>query len=225
MLNNRVYTVSDGSVGIASGRFVTSNITLGSPVATGTRAWVQNTYASQYNHAIRCWESFGDASKKRKMRGGRLLLYRWLILAVVIVSFVLGSLSNGVKAYITFPIVSTVIYIGLTIWNWHVFRTNENLLHSHMFHVPSSAISGWSNKFFRIPIQVENTDHQILSISNNAGTTIAQLIQQSQGQTSIEIMAYTDSYLSKIVFPKETLLHFIIFIIVFIVAIARVVAE
>ncbi|CAF3331620.1 unnamed protein product [Rotaria socialis] len=121
MSNNRVYTVGGGSLDIVGDRDVSADFMLGTPQATGTLAWVQNTYASQYNHAVRCWEAFDGASKKRRMHGGHLLLYRWLIFAVVIVSFVLGGLSNQVQAYIAFPIVATVIYMNLTIWNWHVF--------------------------------------------------------------------------------------------------------
>ncbi|CAF1285520.1 unnamed protein product [Rotaria magnacalcarata] len=225
MSNNRVYTVSGGSLNIVGGRDVSSDFMLGTPQATGTLAWVQNTYASQYNHAVRCWEAFDGASKKRRMRGGHLLLYRWLILAVVIVSFVLGGLSNQVKAYIAFPIVATVIYMSLTIWNWHVFRINGSLRHPHMIQVPARIIPGWSNEFFRIPIYTQITDRQILGITHEVGTVIAQLIQQSHGETSLHIMVYTDSYLRKLKFPKETVLHFLIFIIVFVVAIATVVSE
>ncbi|CAF3499189.1 unnamed protein product [Rotaria socialis] len=225
MSNNRVYTVSGGSIDIVGGRGVSADFVLGTPQATGTLAWVQNTYASQYNHAVGCWEAFDGASKKRRMRGGHLLLYRWLIFAVVIVSFVLGGLSKQVKAYIAFPIVATVIYMSLTIWNWHVFRINGSLRHPHMIQVPARILPGWSNKFFRIPIYAQITDRQILGITHEVGTIIAQLIQQSHGETSLHIMAYTDSYLRKLKFPKETVLHFLIFIIVFIVAIGSVLSE
>ncbi|CAF4062126.1 unnamed protein product, partial [Adineta steineri] len=78
MPNNRVSTISDGSMGIAMGRSVTVQAFMGTPKATGKLAWVQNTYASQYNHAVGCWESFDNTMKKRRMRGGHLLLYRLL---------------------------------------------------------------------------------------------------------------------------------------------------
>ncbi|UJR19068.1 hypothetical protein I4U23_022199 [Adineta vaga] len=225
MSNNRVSAISDGSMGIAVGRSVTVQASMGTPQATGKLAWVQNTYASQYNHAVGCWESFDNTIKKRRMRGGHLLLYRFVILAVVVVSFVLGGLSSEVKAYVAFPVVSTVIYLSLTIWNWHVFRTNGNLLHSHMIHVPDNALPGWSNRFYTIPVYTQITDHQVLAISNYAGTAIGQLIEQSRDSSSIEVMFYTNSFLKETKFPKETLLHFIIFIIVIIVAIASVVKE
>jgi hypothetical protein len=224
MSNNRVFTVSDDSTTIATSHSVTSNITLGTPEATGKLAWVQNTYASQYNHAVGCWKAFDGSGTKRQMRGGHLLLYRWFILAVVIVSFVLGGLSTDVKAYVTFPIISTVIYLTLTIWNWHVFRTNGNLLHSHMIAVPDNLLPGWTNEFFHIPIYAQITDQRLLGVSSYAVTAIAGLIEQSEGQSSIDIMVYRRIYLKKLRFPWETILHFIIFIIIFIVALSRVIA-
>ncbi|CAF4950655.1 unnamed protein product, partial [Rotaria sp. Silwood1] len=178
MSNNRVAVVSDGRLAVGTGRSVTTNISLGTPEATGKLAWVQNTYASQYNHAVSCWKAFETSGIKRQMRGGHLLLYRWLVLAVVIVAFVLGGLSKNVKPYITFPIVSAVIYLGLTIWNWHVFRTNGNLLHSHMVQVPDSALPGFINEFYTIPIYAQVTDQRLLAISNYTNTVIAQLIEQ-----------------------------------------------
>jgi hypothetical protein len=159
------------------------------------------------------------------MRGGHFLLYRLFVVAVVIVSFVPGGLSWQVKAYVTFPVVCTVLYLSLTIWNWHVFRTNGNLLHSHMIQVPKNVLPGYCNEFYTIPIYTEITDHQVLAISTYAGTAIGQLIEHNRDASSIEVMAYTDTYLRLIRFPKETLIHFIIFIIVFIVAIATVVRE
>jgi hypothetical protein len=225
MSNNRVSMISDGSMGIAVGRSVTAQASLGTPQATGNLAWVQNTYASRYNHAVGCWESFDNTTGKRRMRGGHFLLYRLFVFAVVVVSFVLGGLSWEVKAYVTFPVVCTVIYLSLTIWNWHVFRTNGDLIHSHMIYVPDNALPGWTNRFYTIPVYTQITDHQVLAISNYAGTAIGQLIEHSRGSSSIEVMFYENSYLKKTEFPKETLLHFLIFINVFIVAIATVVRE
>lgn len=223
MPDTRVFVVGNDSEVIAAGRSVTADVALGTPEATGKLAWIQNTYASQYNHAGGCWESFDDTSSKRKMRGGHLLLYRWLMLAVVIASFVLGGLSRNVKAYVTFPVVSTVIYLAITIWNWHVFRTNGNLLHSHMIEVPGNVIPGLLNEFYRIPIYAQITDQRLLAVSNHARTVIAHLIEQNHGQASIEVMVYKRSYLREIRFPWESILHFIIFIVVIIVAISIVV--
>ncbi|CAF1113591.1 unnamed protein product [Rotaria sp. Silwood1] len=186
MSNNRVAVVSDGRLAVGTGRSVTTNISLGTPEATGKLAWVQNTYASQYNHAVSCWKAFETSGIKRQMRGGHLLLYRWLVLAVVIVAFVLGGLSKNVKPYITFPIVSAVIYLGLTIWNWHVFRTNGNLLHSHMVQVPDSALPGFINEFYTIPIYAQVTDQRLLAISNYTNTVIAQLIEQHHVEYQIQ---------------------------------------
>ncbi|CAF1246761.1 unnamed protein product [Adineta ricciae] len=225
MWNNRVSTISDGSMGIAAGRSLTARVTIGTPQATGKLAWVRSTYASQYNHAVTCFESFDNTTGKKRMRGGRLLLYRLLIFAVVVVSFVLGILSSNVKAYVAFPVVSAVVYLDLTIWNWHIFRINGNLLHSHMIKVSDNVLPGYINRFFTIPIYTHITDHQILAISNYAQTAIAQLIEQHRGSDSIKIMCYTNSYQKYMKFPIETLLYFIVFIGIFIVAITSVVKQ
>ncbi|CAF1679725.1 unnamed protein product, partial [Adineta ricciae] len=39
MWNNRVSTISDGSMGIAAGRSLTAQVTIGTPQATGKLAW------------------------------------------------------------------------------------------------------------------------------------------------------------------------------------------
>jgi hypothetical protein len=62
MANNRVHTISDGSMGIEMGRSVTTRTSVGRPTATGTLAWLQNTYASHYNHPVKCWESFDSTN-------------------------------------------------------------------------------------------------------------------------------------------------------------------
>lgn len=221
MSNNPVAIISDGSMGVAHGRVVTSNITLGTPTATGKRAWIQKTYASQYNHAVECWESFGGSNIKRRMRGGHFLLYPLLVFVVIVISFILGSLSNSIKFYATFPVVTSVIYLTITIWNWHVFRTNGDLIHSHMIRVSPSMIPGWTNEFFTIPIQAEITDRQVLGVVHEAGAVFAQLVEQHRGETSIKIMVYIDSYLNKVKFPAESIFHFIIFLVALIVGIAR----
>jgi hypothetical protein len=70
MANNRVHTISDGSMDIAMGHSVTAHTSVVRTIATGTLARVQNTYASHYNHVVKCWESFDSINTKRQMRAG-----------------------------------------------------------------------------------------------------------------------------------------------------------
>ena len=61
MANNQVYPIVDGPVAIIGGHVSTMKVSLGIPVATGRLAWVQNTYPSAYNHAVKCYESFAGS--------------------------------------------------------------------------------------------------------------------------------------------------------------------
>lgn len=91
-----------------------------------------------------------------------------------------------------------------------------------MIHVPASALPRLQNEFFTIPIHTQITDHQFLAVTNHATTAVGQLVEQSRGSTSIDLMFYTGTFLKKTKFAYETLLHFVVFTIVLIVAIASV---
>ena len=121
----------------------------------------------------------------------------------MIIAFVLVGLSSSVKAYVTFLIVTSVIYLALTIWNWQVFRTN-----AHMFEVKQHVIPNYSNEFFIIPVHTQIIDHRILAIENAVGRWIRHLIEEEHATTSIDIMVYTKNYRKKTRFSVESVIHF-----------------
>ena len=88
------------------------------------------------------------------MQSDHSLLYRWLMLITVGISLAVGyqASRNRYKNAIAYPIPMSVLYIGVTIWNWVVFQKNGNSIHSHMFSVSADVIPGFINEFFTIPI-------------------------------------------------------------------------
>lgn len=94
-----------------------------------------------------------------------------------------------------------------------------------MIQVPKNALPGFENDFFTIPIHTRITDQRLLGISSQNAQAIAQLVNQHEGETSIKVMFYTDSYLKGIRFPLEIIVHYFIFIPVFIITISKLVSQ
>jgi hypothetical protein len=206
-----------------------NTIKMGAAEDVTVLAYVRSSYPAIYNHVVQCanhlTESLNGKQEKRSMRGGRLLLYRYMVLLALLLSFGFGIASIDVKPCATVPFVLSFIHIDLAIYNINVFLSNRPLLHPLLAHrVPAESLpnKNFMNNFFRIPI---THDRNItLCGATLQPEEILTVFKMSTTQTNhITILLYTDGYLRHLKFPKECIVHLILFLIMFFLAISFVV--
>lgn len=189
-----------------------ANISFGNIRNTGVTRVAGWNYISNYNWSVRNWEYVGG-EKKRKMRGESILLNRMVLIIILGLSVricLVNSAENANKYFMFVTIFFGLVIVINTIWNWYVFLTNGNLVHpKRMFYVSDSLLDR-TNEFYEIPIHTTITDRHTLVMINRLGLSVAQLIQQNQSSTTVQIMVYGNLYLSKIGFPTESFVVFLL---------------
>ena len=196
-------------------------VSVGTPVVTGRLAWVRNTYAAHYNFAVRNYHSIDGSVTKKQMRGGRFFLFRYVILLALGIGFVCGITSPGNKGLLTVPILLAILYTGLSIFNIYIYCRNGSLIHERMFWVKDSALPGFTNEFFKIPINARIKDRRIRAIiGENLQAVVASTQEHDETIDSVKLMAYRSSYLPYTGFPHEAIVHVILFWVVVIIGAA-----
>lgn len=204
-----------------------STITMGTPVYTGRLAIVRSSYPAVYNHVVRNMNVLiaqTTEKEKRSMRGGHFFLYRYMVFFAFVLCLVFGIVSIFVKACATVPFILSTLYIFLSIYNIVIYRLNRPLIHPYLaIYLPKSQMpdSTKKNMFYTAPIHT-NVRIQGLGALVDRTSILAAVQLENTHVTEIDIMFYTNTYISDSRFPKECALYLILFIIMFILAIVFV---
>jgi hypothetical protein len=184
---------------------------------TTVRTYVSSNYAARYNFAVKNYKYVDqDESdiKMRNMRGGHFFLFN-----IIVGVFFCGSVYciyniNDSKPLVGVPIATSIIYLLITCYNWHIYRTNDNVLHDCMIEVKPYYLSGWMNRFFKIPIHARIQNQELIAASDGSTTAVlARLQQRYYNLTEITIMLYCPKYRAVYAtFPSATIVHFILFL-------------
>jgi hypothetical protein len=221
-------TATIGNNGIVA---VTRQTTMeiGQPHATGVLAFIRNTYPASYNHVVRNMNAIinqMNAKNKRSMRGGHFLLYRYVVVFAIILCFCFGIASIYVKACAAVPFVLSVLYIALSIYNIVIFVLNRPLIHPTLTRqVPQGVIpDGSMNEFYSVPVNATVSTGVFAAFIDPA--ILAAAVRRENIQlTRIKIMLYDHRYLRRSNFPKEIIVHLLVFMILFILAIVFVISN
>jgi hypothetical protein len=199
---------------------------IGQPHATGVLAFIRNTYPASYNHVVRNMNGIiyqMNEKDKRFMRGGHFLLYRYVMAFAIILCFCFGIASIYVKVCAAVPFILTVLYIALSIYNIVIFLLNRPLIHPVLTRqIPQGVISdGTMNEFYSVPVNATVLTGVFAAFIDPA--VLAAAVRRENIQlTKIDIMLYDHRYLRRSKFPKEIIVHLLVFIILFFLAIAFV---
>ena len=199
---------------------------IGQPRATGVHAFIRNTYPASYNHVMRNMNGIIgrlNVKEKRSMRGGHLFLYRYVILFAILLCLGFGIASIYVKPCATVPFILSILYIALSIYNIVIFIINRPVIHPLLARqVQRGLISGnYINEFYSVPVNATVLTGVLAAFIDPA--VIAAAIQRENIQLAeIKIMLYDDRYVRRSSFPKEIIIHLIVFLVLFILAIAFV---
>ena len=218
-----VAVVSDSNVTVARARQTT--VIVGHPRATGILAFVRNTYPAVYNHVGRnmnyLYRNAGLKESKRMMRGGHFLLYRYVILVAFLLSLGFGIASIYVKACSTVPFVISVIYIAISIANIVIFCLNRPAIDpARCREVPAHVImSGLKNDFYTVPLRTTFAEVDVIAMAANPVSFAAALKRENTEYEEVEVMLYNHTYRRDSKFPKECILHLLLFLVMFILGI------
>lgn len=226
-MNNEIYqqntldvaTVENNGVVVVGQK---TTMELGEPRERTILTFVRNTYPARYNHVVRNMNSLNylpNTKKKWSMRGGHFFLYRYIVLLAIILSFIFGIISIYVKACATVPFILTVLYIALSIVNIVIFIRNRPVIVPLVTkEVPRGQLNGMINRFYAIPVNATVLTGIVAAFFNPE--VIAAAVRTDSIQlTEIDVMLYDDQYKSRGGFPKEIVIHLLVFIILFILAI------
>ncbi|CAF1122023.1 unnamed protein product [Adineta ricciae] len=190
------------------------NVCAGNPVATGRLAWVQNTYPAKYNFAAENWESLEGVKSKTKMRGGHLLLYRFVIVVALVGVGICNIVSTG---SIAGSVLICLLYTALSGYNTFVYYRNGTVIHDRMIKVKDRYLTSYRNEFFTIPIHANIQDQQLSGMigKDSLVAMIGQQEQRRENIDSIDIMIYKKAYLEYTNFPGEAIVHLLVFWVIF----------
>ena len=225
-----VYRQSTTDVATNNNGFVATaqraTLEIGEPRDTSVLVFIRKTYPAEYNHVVRNMNDSinyqTNTKNKRSMRGGHLFLYRYVVLIAIIICFAFGIASIYVKGCAAVPFLLTILYIALSIYNIVVFICNRPLIHPLLTaQVPRGQLDGMINRFFKVPVNAAVLTGVVATFINPA-VIVAAVKKENIQITEISIMLYDDRYLSRSRFPKEIVVHLLVFIILFILAIVFV---
>lgn len=215
-----VATIGDnGFVAVAQ----RTTVQIGQPRVTGILVFIRNTYPASYNHVVRNMNHLVkqlNTKNKHSMRGGHFFLYRYVILLAIPLCFCFGIASIYVKACAAVSFILSIMYIALSIYNIVIFILNRPLIHPLLTgKIPRGHISGdHMNEFYSVPVNATVLTGIFAAFIDPI--IIAAAVQKENIQlTEIQIMLYDDRYLDRSQFPKEIIVHLIVFFILFIFAI------
>jgi hypothetical protein len=224
---NRINAVTENGNTIV-GVIDEKTIEMGAPVDVSVLTHVRSSYPAIYNHGVRSANHLNHSvneKQKRSMRGGHLFLYRYMVLLALLLSIGFGIASIDVKPCATVPFVLSFIHIGLAIYNIHVFLSNRPLLPPLLAHrVPAESLpnKNFVNYFYKIPM-THSRNITLCGATLQPEEILTVFNMNTTHTNDITILLYTDGYLRHLKFPKECIVHLILFLIMFFLAISFVV--
>jgi hypothetical protein len=224
--NNRVNVATVGDNGlIAVDQDV--HIEMGVPRHSGKLVFIRRTYPAVYNHVVQNMNTLldqNDEKKKRSMRGGHFFLYRYMVLLAFLLCLSFGIASIYVKACAAVPFILAMLHIVLATYNIVIYRLNRPLIHPFLaIDVESNGMPNPDkmNMFFKVPLRTTVLTGVLAALVDPARIIAAIQLKDSRID-EIEIMLYNYKYVRCARFPKECVFYLILFIIMFILAIAFV---
>jgi hypothetical protein len=192
------------------------------------RTGISNTYPAIYNHVIRNANYMAEINGnnktlfKKSMRGGRFFFYRFIVFLAFALSVTFTFLSvNNEQFFGIVPLVLSVIYITLSIYNIIIYRINRPLLHPNFTIPVRYGLLGkeLSYRFYDIPLRTNVRNPDFSAVINDSDAFVADLKQRYTHLTEVRIMLYDDRYLRHNRFAKEAVFYLVLFILILIVAI------
>jgi hypothetical protein len=219
-----VATVGDGGVLAV---FDQRSVAIGTPKDISKLAFVRGTYPACYNHGVKNMNgliSQTNEPAKRSMRGGHFLLYRYMVFLAFLLCWIFGIASIYIKAFSAIPFALSILYTVVAIYNISIYRLNRPLLHPHLtlyLSPQEMPRQDFKNLFYSVPI-LTNTETSILGALVDPARIVAALHLENSQVDHLEIMVFTDSYVSDTKFPKECVFYLIIFVLMFFLSIVFV---
>lgn len=184
----------------------------------GISVTVRNTYPARYNFAVKQYNSIPDdeASKKKQIRGGHFLMYRFVMVLAFLIAIATAGISVKIKAVVTVNIVISLAYIVLSIYNIVIYKQNGSLFSRRMIHDNRMTKS---NDYFKVPINT--TVSQANIIASEHANVVAGLKNTYNHLSEIDVMVYNEYYVRTFTyFPwKKVIKHIIVFSLTMVIGI------
>ena len=187
---------------------------IGNIRATGVTVTIRQNYAAKYNFAVRQYNNLPLEDTKKEMRGGHFLVYRYAVILFWLISMICGGVSAIFKPLVTVPIVISLVYIALSIYNIVIFKKNGNLLPRPLM-IHNNALD-CNNEWYTVPIHTRIQDRAALAaIGGDDSAAMAALRQEYTNVEEIKVMVYTERYIRNFTYaPYKTIaIHIILFLI------------
>ncbi|CAF1412007.1 unnamed protein product [Adineta steineri] len=210
-------TIIAGAGGAAIGYTRNQKLTIGDIRATGVKVNVRRNYAARYNFAAANYNALLTSDKKKKMRGGHFLLHRYIIILLWLISIICGGVSAVLKPLVAIPIVISLLYIVLTIYNIVIFKKNRSVLHSKLM-IHNNALAG-NNEWYTVPIHTRIQDRAALAaVGGDDSIDIAAIREEYTNMQEVKVMVYQEQYIRLYTyFPtKSIIIHIVAFVIAFV---------
>lgn len=186
----------------------------------GFRLFVSYAYPNRYNFAV---DNYNEASnrQKRRMFGGFLVLYRSVVSVLWIISSTLGVLALISGKFVIGTVLISVLYLGISFYNLYVFIDNRSLVNgTRLLLAKTAGPTGADHEWVSVPLDSRSASERLSAVDQTVLDSVRREYA-GQGQQAIDCLVYTrryaDSYPS---FPKEILLHIIVFLVSMTVGIA-----
>ena len=177
----------------------------------GRQLFIRAAYPPRYNFAVENHNSV-TIHHKRTMRGGRLLLFRSVVVVVWIIAMAFAVLALLKSVFVIGTVICGVSYIGLSLYNVYVYFDNRSLLNAtRLLRAKVVGPDGHDSEWVSVPIASRSANERLAAVDQ---TALDQVRKEYSGTDTAEIdcLVYTGRYADVYpAFPKELLLHLIAF--------------
>jgi hypothetical protein len=212
--SKREATIMSGAGDAAFGYHREETTGVGDIRETGIHVTIRNNYAARYNFAVGNYNSLPLEDEKKTMRGGHFLVYRYIVVIFWLISMIFAGVSSAVKPLVTVPIIISLVYIALSIYNIVIFKKNGYLLHRKLM-IHNNRL-GSNNEWYTVPIHthIQNTA-ALAAVGGDDSAAMAALRETYTNVEEIKIMVYTGRYITLFTyFPTRSIvLHIAMFTI------------
>ncbi|CAF0762074.1 unnamed protein product [Adineta ricciae] len=183
------------------------------PDVKGFRVFVKTAYPPRYNFAVENYNAV-SVNHKTTMRGGRLLLFRSVVAVVWIVAIVFAFLTFVSAALVTFNVLLSALYIGLSLYNGYVYFNNRDLLNaSRLLPAKTAGPNGLDYEWVFVPLDSRSANERLSAVDQAAIDRVRKEFVGSN-QSEMMCMVYTARYANNYpTFPKELLIHLAAFLV------------
>ena len=189
------------------------------PQEVGFQLFVRAAYPPRYNFAVENYNAV-SAARKTTMRGGRLLLFRAVVVVSWIVAAVFAVLAALRNAFVAVTILVGVLYVGLSFYNIYVFFQNRSLLNAtRLLRAKVAGPSGADYEWVSLPLDSRSANERVAVVEQSAIDNVRREFADGK-QAEIDCLVYTRRYADTFPsFPKEAVLHAAAFLLVIIIGI------